>query len=135
MKVAKENGSILGIAYNVIPVMDVMKSANWFSEHFQFNIRHAKEESVSLFRDNRPILLLVKSSDESRAVFNINNNKRWVITFFTDNIEKLHEQLNSKDIKVSSISYEGEYGNFFTFEDLDGNLFDVWENHDCELVF
>ena len=28
---------------------------------------------------------------------------------------------------------EGIYGKFFVFEDIVGNLFEVWENKDCEL--
>ncbi|MFS0879634.1 VOC family protein [Metabacillus niabensis] len=129
------NGNIQGIAYNVIPVQDIMKSANWFKEHFHFNIRHQTENSVSLFKENRPILHLLHSSDESRAFFTIDNKKKWVITFFTDDIKKLHEKLSSKNVQVSKISYEGENGNFFTFEDIDGNIFDVWEHHNCELIF
>lgn len=45
----EQEGKVLGIAYNVIPVVDLEKSANWFVEHFDFNIRHKTEESLSLF--------------------------------------------------------------------------------------
>lgn len=55
--------------------------------------------------------------------------------FFTNDIESLHTKLVSKQLKVGEISYEGENGNFFTLEDIDGNLYDIWEHHDCELNF
>ncbi|WP_239004831.1 VOC family protein [Paenibacillus tepidiphilus] len=88
-----------------------------------------------MFRGNRPIIDLVQSDGETRAVFEINNKKRWVITFFTDDIVSLHSYLKSEEVKVGEISDEGRYGKFFELEDLDGNLFDVWEHKDCELIF
>lgn len=77
-----ESGRILGIAYNVIPVKDVEKSAEWFVKHFGFNIRNKRDGYLSLFRENRPILDLIQSEHDSRAVFEVNGRKRWVITFF-----------------------------------------------------
>lgn len=73
-----------------------------------------------MFRDNRPILDLIQSDNE---------------TFFTNDIESLHRYLKSEDVKVGVISDEGRYGKFFVLEDLDGNLFDVWEHKDCELIY
>jgi len=81
------------------------------------------------------ILDLIQSEHKSRAVFEVRNQRRWVITFFTDDIASLHNYLKSEDVKVGNISDEGKYGKFFVMEDLDGNLFDVWEHHDCELIF
>ncbi|WP_138495287.1 VOC family protein [Paenibacillus pinistramenti] len=130
-----EVGKILGIAYNVIPVKNIKNSAEWFVKHFGFNIRNQRKDYLSLFRDNRPILDLIQSDNESRAVFEINNKKRWVITFFTNDITSLHTYLKSEDVKVGNIVDEGKYGKFFVLEDLDGNLFDVWEHHDCELIY
>ncbi|MFF2907801.1 VOC family protein [Paenibacillus sp. NPDC057934] len=130
-----EVGKILGIAYNVIPVKDLEKSAAWFVKHFGFNIRHQREDYLSLFRDNRPILDLIQSDNDSRAVIEIKQKKRWIITFFTNDIVSLHDYLKSEEVKVGDISDEGEYGKFFVLEDLDGNLFDVWQHHDCELVY
>lgn len=130
-----ESGRILGIAYNVIPVKDVEKSAEWFVKHFGFNIRNKRDGYLSLFRENRPILDLIQSEHDSRAVFEVNGRKCWVITFFSDDIVSLHSRLQAGDVKVGSLSDEGKYGKFFVLEDLDGNLFDVWEHRDCELVY
>ena len=130
-----KEGRILGIAYSVIPVSDMERSAAWYVKHFGFNIRNQREGYLSLFRGNRPILDLIQSDNDSRATFEVNNRKRWVITFFTDDIESLHSYLNSENVKVGNIADEGKYGKFFVLEDPDGNLFDVWEHHDCELVF
>lgn len=130
-----EVGKILGIAYNVIPVKDLEKSANWFVKHFGFNIRNRREGYLSLFRNNRPILDLIQSENNTRAIFEVYNQKRWVITFFTNDILSLHNYLKSEDVKVGNISDEGQYGKFFVLEDIDGNLFDVWEHHDCELIY
>lgn len=130
-----ENGRILGIAYNVIPVSNIERSAEWFVKHFGFNIRNRREGYLSLFRGNRPIIDLIQSDNETRAVFEINDTKRWIITFFTDDIESLHSYLKSEEVKVGEINDEGRYGKFFVLEDLDGNLFDVWEHKDCELIF
>ncbi len=44
-------------------------------------------------------------------------------------------KLTTESVTVRQISNEGFYGKFFVFEDLDGNLFDVWEHKDCELIF
>lgn len=70
-----EVGRILGIAYNVIPVEDLEKSATWFVKHFGFNIRDRREGNLSLFRDNRPILYLTQSDHDSRAVFEVRDKK------------------------------------------------------------
>lgn len=128
-------GRVLGIAYNVIPTADMERAAEWWTENFGFNARHHQEDSVSLFRDDRPILHLLQSDDMSRAHFRVEGRKRWIITFFTDDIEFLHKRLLAKGVLVSEISYEGHNGNFFTMEDLDGNLFDVWEHREVELVY
>jgi catechol 2,3-dioxygenase-like lactoylglutathione lyase family enzyme len=130
-----ESGRIMGIAYNVVPVADVKKSGEWFVKHFGFNIRNDRGTDLSLFRENRPILVLIESDNDTRAVFEINGRTRWVITFFTDDIESLHMKLSSEGVTVRNISDEGIYGKFFVFMDLDGNLFDVWENRDSELIF
>ncbi len=129
------DSKILGIAYNTIPVSDINKSAEWFVKHFGFNIRNHRGNYLSLFRGNRPILDLIQSDNDSRAVFEVDRKKRWVITFYTDNIDLLHNYLKSQDIKAGNISDEGIYGKFFTLEDLDGNLFDIWEHKDCQLNF
>ncbi|KOY16778.1 VOC family protein [Paenibacillus xylanivorans] len=128
-------GRILGIAYNIIPVSDLEKASEWYVRHFGFNIRNKRTDNLGLFKDNRPILVLVKSASESRAVFEVNGKKRWVTTFYTDDIISLHTYLVQEDVRVGELFDEGQYGKFFTLEDLDGNLFDVWENHDCELNF
>lgn len=128
-------GRILGIAYNVIPVQDVEQAAAWYVKHFGFNIRHRRDGYLSLFRDNRPILDLIQSDHDSRATFEVNHCKRWVITLFTDHMESLHAYLASEQVKVGNIADEGQYGKFFVLEDPDGNLFDVWEHHDCELIY
>ncbi|ANS75281.1 hypothetical protein AWM70_12255 [Paenibacillus yonginensis] len=130
-----ERGRILGIAYNVIPVADIERSAKWYVKHFGFNIRNQRNGYLSLFRGNRPILDLIQSDNDTRAVFEINDKKRWIITFFTNDIESLHSYLKSEDLKVGNISDEGQFGKFFVLEDPDGNLFDVWEHHDCELIY
>lgn len=135
MMVEEKDGKILGIAYNVIPVGDLEKSANWFVKHFDFNIRHRTDYSLSLFIGNRPILHLIKSEHHSRAVFEVEGRRKWVTTFFTNDIKSLHKKLKSKQLTVGDISYEGKNGNFFTLEDIDGNLYDIWENFDCELNF
>lgn len=128
-------GRILGIAYNVIPVKDVEQAAAWYTKHFGFQVRNKREGYLSLFRENRPILDLIQSDHDSRATFEVNNRKRWVITFFTNDIECLHASLKAEQVQVGNIADEGKYGKFFVLEDPDGNLFDVWEHHDCELIF
>jgi hypothetical protein len=80
-------------------------------------------------------LVLLKSDSESRAVFEVNGQKRWVTTFYTNDIKSLHSYLVQEDVSIGELFDEGKYGKFFTFEDLDGNLFDVWEIEDCELNF
>ncbi|WP_337951028.1 VOC family protein [Paenibacillus sp. HWE-109] len=77
----------------------------------------------------------MESDNDTRAVIEVNGRTRWVITFFTDDIEFLHKKLLSEGVTFRNISDEGIYGKFFSFEDLDGNLFDVWENRDSELIF
>ncbi|WP_225230227.1 VOC family protein [Ureibacillus galli] len=81
MKTHEEEGKVLGIAYNVIPVKDIEKSANWFVENLGFNIRHKTEESISLFIGNRPILYLLKSDHDSRAVFEVAGRKKGLLPF------------------------------------------------------
>ncbi|WP_440119596.1 VOC family protein [Paenibacillus sp. QZ-Y1] len=69
------SGSILGIAYNVIPVKNAKKSAEWFVSHFGFNIRNDRGNYISLFRDNRTIIDLIESDNDTRAVFEITDGQ------------------------------------------------------------
>jgi hypothetical protein len=80
------NRSILRIAYNVIPVKNVNKSGEWFVSHFGFILRNDRGNYISLFGDNLPIVDLIESDNDTRAVFEINGRSRWVVTFFIDDI-------------------------------------------------
>jgi predicted enzyme related to lactoylglutathione lyase len=124
-----------GIAYNVIPVTDIRRSVAWYQKHFHFVVQHQRDDYAGLFFNNRPVINLKKTDHESRAMFTVNGEQHWVITFYTRDIESLHAQLKEEGVQIGDIFDEGEWGKFFTMYDLDGNMFDIWENHECEIHF
>ena len=124
-----------GIAYNVIPVTDVSRSVEWYKKHLNFEVQHQREDYAGLFFKNRPVINLKKTDHESRAMFNVNGESHWIITLYTRDIKTLHDQLKDEGLQIGDISDEGHWGKFFTMYDPDGNMFDIWENHDCEINF
>lgn len=126
---------IEGIAYNVIPVTNISASVDWFVKHFNFVVQHQREDYAGLFFNNRPVINLLQTDDNSRANFIVNGSPHWVITFYTKDIASLHKDLAEEGVQVGDISDEGHWGKFFTMYDPDGNIFDVWENHGCVIKF
>ena len=72
----------------------------------------------------------MKSSDQEHNYFyDVHNNVRFPITFEVDGgkgLSVLHKQLKEKGVRVGNIEDRGHAGNNFIFQDLDGNIFDVW---------
>jgi predicted enzyme related to lactoylglutathione lyase len=124
-----------GIAYNVIPVTDISKAVEWYSKHLSFEVQHQRDDYAGLFFNNRPVLNLKKTDHPSRAVFECNGKTHWVITLYTKDIYSLHTVLTEEGVRVGQVYDEGQWGKFFTMHDPDGNMFDVWENHDCVISF
>ncbi|WP_199616256.1 VOC family protein [Paenibacillus alkalitolerans] len=121
-------GNVQGIAYNIIPVTNPETSALWYKNMFGFQVVHRTDDFVSLFVNDRPILVLMKTDDRSRASFTLKGKEHWIITFCTDDIHSLHAHMSQNGVNIGGINDEGEMGKFFSFHDPDGNLIDVWEN-------
>jgi catechol-2,3-dioxygenase len=124
-----------GIAYNVIPVTDVSRSVDWYVKHLHLVVNYQREDYAGLFFNNRPVFDLMKTDHASRANFEVNGKPHWIVTLYTKDIASLHFQLKEEGVQVGEITDEGNTGKFFTLQDPDGNIFDVWENRDCVIHF
>ena len=117
----------IGTVY--IPVQNLTAATDWYVKHFGAVVSYSDEDKAILnFADAS--FFLVKARDGERNFFyDVHEKKRFPITFEVDGLDaliSLQQQLKIGGVKVGDVEDRGHAGNNFVFEDLDGNVFDVW---------
>jgi len=107
-----------------IPVSNLESSINWYSNTLGFNQTFRNEDMAIFKLDAGPVLNINRTTNTERPHWRVNEIKRPVIGFLTKDIHASHQELRSKEVKVSHIRDEG-MGYFFEFFDLDDNYFSV----------
>ncbi|TFB22833.1 VOC family protein [Filobacillus milosensis] len=120
---------LIRVGTTYVPVSNVERSAAWYEKTLGAQINY-KDESKAIIDVADHSMFLVKAAPGQTNTFQVENgNDHFNITFEVDGYEKLHRlhnEFSQNDVMVGPIEDRGHPGNNFTFQDPDGNLFDVW---------
>ena len=123
------DSKIVRIGTVYIPVQNLTAATDWYVKHLGAVVSYSDEDkSILNFADAS--FFLVKARDGERNFFyDVLEKKRFPITFEVDGLGDLitlQQQLEVGGVNVGEVEDRGHAGNNFVFEDLDGNVFDVW---------
>ena len=115
------------ILYNEIPVRDIPKSIEWFTEVLGLElIWHSEEAGMAqLNLPSGQMIFLNKTDDDTQANFTVNGKQHNVIGFQTADMEKLYNHLKLHHVATEPVVDDGEGNLFVNFFEIDGNLFNV----------
>lgn len=116
---------------NYIPVSNVKESIKWYEKCLKLK-RH-KPDEVIMELGNGDWLFLIEAKPKTNANFLTDNwrgpdYEMYSLTFETNDIKGFREHLIEQGVEVTPIKDGGPCGLQFTFKDLDGNKFHVWED-------
>lgn len=112
-----------------IPVTNVEESAVWYVSKLGAELNYQDQDKAIINLADQSLFLVKASAGQSANFIDSYGNVRFSLTFEVDGLsalEKLHDDLNQKGIKVGEIENRGHAGRNFVFDDPDGNRFDVW---------
>lgn len=112
-----------------IPVTNVEESAVWYVSKLGAELNYQDQDKAIINLADQSLFLVKASAGQSANFTDSYGNVRFSLTFEVDGLsalEKLHDDLNQKGIKVGEIENRGHAGRNFVFDDPDGNRFDVW---------
>lgn len=117
----------IGTTY--IPVTNVEESADWYVSRLGA-VLHYQDQDKAIINLAEQSLFLVKAKEGQTSNFiDANGQVRFSLTFEVDGLsalEIMHQDFVKRGIKVSEMENRGHAGRNFVFEDLNGNIFDVW---------
>lgn len=123
------SGKLLRVGTVYVPVTDVDRSAEWYTEHLDAEVSY-RDEDKAIINLAGQSFFLVKAAEGERSNFtDIHGEERFSLTFEVDGLETLeavHEEFRVKGINVGDIEDRGHAGRNFVFADPDGNRYDVW---------
>ncbi|UFU00721.1 VOC family protein [Radiobacillus kanasensis] len=120
---------LVRIGTTYVPVQDVETASAWYSEKLGAEINYQDQDKAILNLANQAFFLVRAQENETSNFQDSSGNTRFSLTFEVDGesaLEVLHKKFQSLDIEVGEIEDRGHPGRNFIFQDLDGNLFDVW---------
>ena len=112
-----------------IPVSDVEKASNWYVENLGAIVTYKDSEKAILNMANQSFFLVHAKQGESANFIDEKGDIRFTITFEVDGedqLKSLRSTFLQQGMRVGEIESRGHAGKNFVFEDLDGNMFDVW---------
>lgn len=117
----------IGTVY--IPVQHLEEATNWYVNHLGAVVSYADGDKAIINFADASFFLVKARVGERNYFYDVHEKKRFPITFEVDGLESLtalQQQLKSGGVQVGEVEDRGHAGNNFVFEDLDGNVFDVW---------
>lgn len=104
-----------------LPVKNLEASLQWYQELFGFKLRWKNERMAGLAIASNCGFHLVQVADH------IPNRDYVPFNFATKNIQKLHQTLKDKGVKVTEVESDSDFKEMrlFDFWDLDGNIINV----------
>ena len=112
-----------------IPVSDVEKASNWYEENLGAIVTYKDSDKAILDLANQSFFLVYAKQGESANFIDAKGDIRFTITFEVDGedrLKSLRSTFLQQGMRVGEIESRGHAGKNFVFEDLDGNMFDVW---------
>ena len=112
-----------------IPVQNVTAATDWYVTHLGAVVSYSDEDKAIVNFADASFFLVKARVGERNFFYDVHGKKRFPITFEVDGFDELmalYEQLKVSGVQLGEIEDRGHAGNNFVFEDLDGNVFDVW---------
>lgn len=123
------NSKLVRIGTVYIPVQNLTAATDWYVTYLAAVVSYSDEDKAIInFADASFFLVKARVGDHN-FFYDVHEKKRFPITFEVDGFGELlalHEQLKVSGVQLGEIEDRGHAGNNFVFEDLDGNVFDVW---------
>lgn len=123
------NSKLIRIGTVYIPVEHLEEATDWYVKHLGAVVSYSDEDKAIVNFADASFFLVKARAGERNFFFDDNGKKRFPITFEVDGFESLtalQQQLKIGGVQVGEVEDRGHAGNNFVFEDLDGNVFDVW---------
>ena len=112
-----------------IPVSNVEKASNWYVENLGAIATYKDGDKAILNMANQSFFLVHAKQGESANFIDAKGDIRFTITFEVDGedqLKSLRSTFLQQGMRVGEIESRGHAGKNFVFEDLEGNMFDVW---------
>ncbi|MDG5471321.1 VOC family protein [Jeotgalibacillus sp. ET6] len=114
------------VHYIRIPVRDLEKSAQWYSDVLGLELVTITEDPYAILKLNEGsfLLILVPTNDETFAHFTVKNEPAFMIGFTSSNLSQFHQHLEENGVEVEDIKEDKGHA-YFHFYDRDGNKLQV----------
>lgn len=116
---------------NYIPVSNLEEASAWYEECLQLNRVKPSGEIMELGNGDWFFLIETKQQTNANFITDAWEDKdfeMFSLTFEVENCKALYDHLVNKGADIEPISDRGPCGLQFTFKDLDGNKFNVWQD-------
>ncbi|WP_157130796.1 VOC family protein [Halobacillus mangrovi] len=123
------SGILKRVGTTYIPVMNVRESVDWYIDHLGAKLNYQDQNKAIIDLAGQSFFLVKASDNENSNFMDAEGNKRFSQTFEVDGVEELfifNKQLKDAGVEVGKVENRGHPGRNFTFNDLNGNSFDVW---------
>ncbi len=120
---------LLRVGTTYLPVSSVNQAAEWYVKKLGATLNYIDDDKAIISLANQSFFLVASLKGETANFVSSNGEKRFSITFEVDGLralKQLHAELLENGVTTGEIEDRGHAGNNFVFQDLDGNLFDVW---------
>ncbi|TYS60588.1 VOC family protein [Bacillus infantis] len=114
------------VHYVRIPVKDLEKSAQWYTDVLGFKLLTITEEPLAIIKVNEGsfLLVLVPTEDETYNHFTVKGEPAFSLGFTCPELSKFHQYLNENGVKVEDIQEDNGHS-YFHFYDLNDNKLQV----------
>ncbi|MCD9025477.1 VOC family protein [Cohnella silvisoli] len=113
--------------YHYIPVSNLQRSAEWYSDHLGFKLVFEDPLYLELRSESGIRIILITNEDNVRSHMTYSNGPQAAYGFIVSNIESTYQQFIEKGIKIGRIS--NYQGTSFGFHDPDGNIIELWSDY------
>ncbi|MFD1738879.1 VOC family protein [Bacillus salitolerans] len=110
------------VHYIRIPVKDLHKSAEWYTDLLGFHLLTITEDPYAIIKMNEGpfLLILVPTDDDTYAHFTIKGEPEFSIGFTSSNLTEFHQHLKKHNVIVEDIKEDNGHS-YFHFYDPSGN--------------